>query len=158
MIITPLTLKGAFLIEQDRHRDNRGFFARTFCKEEFQEKGLVVGFIQMSMSHNAEKGQIRGMHYQESPHEETKIIRCTKGSVFDVIVDMRSESPTYMKWHGENLSADNGKALYAPKGFAHGYKTLEDDTELLYMMDAVYAPESAREIDHLDAKININWG
>lgn len=146
MKFTPLPLKGAYLIELDKHRDDRGYFARTFCKEEFEKQGLVSNFIQMSTSYNKEKGQIRGMHYQASPYEETKIVRCTRGSIYDVIVDIREDSPTYNQWFGEILSAENGKMFYVPKGFAHGYKTLENDTELFYMMDEVYKKERAREL------------
>jgi dTDP-4-dehydrorhamnose 3,5-epimerase len=146
MKFTPLFLQGAFLIEQERNDDERGYFARTFCKDEFSAHGLVTDFIQMSTSFNKAKGQIRGMHFQESPHEETKIVRCTQGAIYDVMLDLRPNSPTYNQWYGDNLSAANGKMFYIPKGFAHGYKTLEDNTELLYMMDQVYVKESAREV------------
>lgn len=151
MKFTPLFLQGAFLIEQERNDDERGYFARTFCKDEFSAHGLVTDFIQMSTSFNKAKGQIRGMHFQESPHEETKIVRCTQGAIYDVMLDLRPNSPTYNQWYGEELSAANGKMFYIPKGFAHGYKTLEDNTELFYMMDQVYVKESAREIS-VDAK------
>lgn len=146
MKFTPLFLQGAFLIEQERNDDERGYFARTFCKDEFSAHGLVTDFIQMSTSFNKAKGQIRGMHFQESPREETKIVRCTQGAIYDVMLDLRPNSPTYNQWYGDNLSAANGKMFYIPKGFAHGYKTLEDNTELLYMMDQVYVKESAREV------------
>lgn len=147
MKFTPLPLEGAYLIELDKHMDERGYFARTFCKEEFEKQGLVSNFIQMSTSFNKEKGQIRGMHYQAFPYEETKIVRCTRGSIYDVIIDIREDSPTYNQRYGEILSAENGKMFYVPKGFAHGYKTLENDTELFYMMDEVYMEELAREIE-----------
>ncbi len=146
MKFTPLPLVGAYLIELDQYVDERGYFARTFCKQEFAVYGLVTEFIQMSTSFNKIKGQIRGMHYQEDPYAETKIVRCTRGSIYDVMVDLRKGSPTYNKWYGGILSADNGKMFYIPKGFAHGYKTLEDNTELFYMMDQVYVKEAAREI------------
>ena len=149
MKFTPLPLKGAFLIELDRHQDERGYFARTFCREEFLAKGLVTDFIQMSTSFNKKKDQIRGMHYQEAPYAETKIVRCTAGSIYDVMVDLRQGSPTYHQWYGDVLSAENGKMFYIPKGFAHGYKVLEDNTELFYMMDQVYMKEAAREINYL---------
>lgn len=148
MKFTRLLLQGAFLIEQERHHDERGFFARIFCSEGFMAHGLVTEWIQMSTSFNAHKGQIRGMHFQEAPYEETKIVRCTSGSIYDVMIDLRKDSPTYNQWHGEVLSAENGKMFYIPKGFAHGYKTLEDDTELFYMMDQAYVKEAAREIDY----------
>lgn len=150
MKFTQLPLEGAYLIELDKHTDERGYFARTFCTEEFKNHGLVTQFIQMSTSFNLQKGQIRGMHYQEAPWEETKIVRCTRGAIYDVMIDLRKDSPTYQQWHGETLSADNGKMFYIPKGFAHGYKALENDTELFYMMDQIYVKESAREIGWKD--------
>lgn len=148
MKFTKLPLEGAYLIEVDKHIDDRGYFARTFCKQAFSTHGLVIDFVQMSTSFNKMKGQIRGMHYQVEPYAETKIVRCTRGSIYDVIVDLRKSSPTYNQWYGEKLSADNGKIFYIPKGFAHGYKTLEYDTELFYMMDQNYVKEAAREIPY----------
>ena len=148
MRFTSLTLQGAYLIELDKHIDERGYFARTFCTKEFEQHELVSNFIQMSTSFNIKKGQIRGMHYQEDPHAETKIVRCTVGSIYDVIVDLRKDSSTYNQWHGEILSAENGKMFYIPKGFAHGYKTLENNTEILYMMDHVYVKKAAREVNY----------
>jgi len=148
MKFTPLKLAGAYLIELEKIQDQRGYFARTFCQKEFAAHGLETNFIQMSMSSNLSKGQIRGMHFQAAPYQETKIVRCTRGAVHDVIIDLRPESPTYQQWHGEELSCDNGKMLYIPRGFAHGYKTLEDNTELFYMMDQVYVKDAAREIDY----------
>lgn len=147
MKFTPLKLGGAYLIEQERHTDSRGFFARTFCEYEFEAVGLVTRFVQMSTSLNSSAGQIRGMHYQEAPYGETKIVRCTQGAIFDVMVDIRKDSPTYNHWYGDVLSAENGKMFYIPKGFAHGYKTLTDNTEVFYMMDQIYVKDSAREID-----------
>lgn len=146
MKFTPLPLEGAYLIELDKHEDERGYFARMFCKEEFEKHGLVTDFSQMSISFNKMQGQIRGMHYQATPYEETKVVRCIKGSIYDVIVDLRMESKTYNQWYGAMLSLQNGKSLYVPKGFAHGYNTLENDTVLLYMMDQEYVKEAAREI------------
>lgn len=148
MKFTALPLEGAYLIELDLKKDERGYFARTFCVEEFKAQGLETGFIQMSTSFNKDKGQIRGMHYQEAPHEETKIVRCTRGAIYDVMIDLRKDSPTFNQSYSLELTADNGKMFYIPKGFAHGYKTLKDNTELMYMMDQVYAPEAAREIDY----------
>lgn len=146
MKFIPLDLVGAYVIEQERHVDERGYFARTFCVEEFQKHGLVTDFIQMSTSFNHQKGQIRGMHFQAAPYEETKIVRCTRGAIFDVMVDLREDSPTYNQWYGDVLSSENGRMFYVPKGFAHGYKTLEDNTELFYMMDQVYVKDAAREM------------
>lgn len=148
MKFTPLLLQGAYLIEMELHIDARGNFARTFCLKEFEQHNLATNFVQMSTSFNIEKGQIRGMHYQESPYAETKVVRCIKGSIYDVIIDLREGSSTYNQWHGEVLSADNGKMLYVPKGFAHGYQTLEPNTEIFYMMDEYHHPEAAREISY----------
>ena len=148
MKFTELPLAGAYLIELEPHVDDRGYFARTFCTSEFAEHGLVTNFIQMNTSFNHHAGQIRGMHYQEEPFSETKIVRCTSGSIYDVMIDLRKDSPTYNQWYGVELSATNGKMFYIPKGFAHGYKTLEDNTEIFYMMDHVYVKEAAREIDY----------
>ncbi len=149
MKFTPLPLQGAYLIEMEPHHDDRGWFARTFCMEEFAAHGLVTDFVQMSTSLNLKKGQIRGMHYQEAPFGETKIVRCTRGAAYDVMLDLREDSPTHNQWFGEILSPDDGKMFYIPKGFAHGYKTLEDNTELFYMMDQVYVKEAAREVSYL---------
>lgn len=148
MNFTALPLAGAYLIELNLRTDDRGHFARVFCKREFETYGLITHFVQMSTSFNHRKGQIRGMHYQEEPHAETKIVRCTQGAIYDVIVDLRKSSPTYNQWYGEKLSAKNGKMFYIPKGFAHGYQTLEANTEIFYMMDEFYVPEAAREISY----------
>lgn len=145
MRLIELPLKGAYLIELEPHYDERGYFSRTFCAEEFAKHGLVTNFVQMSTSFNLKKGQIRGMHYQEEPYGETKVVRCTRGSIYDVMIDLRQDSPTFNKSYGTELTADNGKMFYIPKGFAHGFKTLEDNTEVFYMMDQVYVKEAARE-------------
>lgn len=146
MKFTELPLAGAYLIELEPHVDDRGYFARTFCTSEFAEHGLVTNFIQMNTSFNHHAGQIRGMHYQEEPFAETKIVRCTRGAIYDVIIDIRKDSPTYNQWYEMELSANNNKMFYIPKGFAHGYKTLQDNTEIFYMMDQVYRKDAAREI------------
>jgi dTDP-4-dehydrorhamnose 3,5-epimerase len=146
MKFTTLALAGAYLIEMEPHIDERGYFARTFCMHEFEAHGLITHFAQMSTSFNHKKGQIRGMHYQEAPYGETKIVRCTRGAIYDVILDIRPDSSTYMQSYGTILTPDNGKMFYIPKGFAHGFKTLEDNTEVFYMMDEFYHPESAREL------------
>lgn len=147
MKFTALPLNGAFLIEQDRKHDERGYFARTFCVNEFAQHGLVNNFLQCSTSHNLKKGLIRGMHYQVDPHGETKLVRCTKGAIFDVMLDVREGSLTKGQWYGTELSAENGKALYIPKGFAHGFQVLEPGSDVFYMIDTLYEPTSAREID-----------
>lgn len=155
MKFTALPLSGAFAIDLDKRVDDRGYFARTFCVNEFTAHGLIANYVQMSTSYNHSAGQIRGMHYQDGPHEETKIVRCTRGSIYDVMVDLRPQSPTYRQFYGGVLSADNGRMFYIPKGFAHGYKVLVDETEIFYMMDEFYHPELAREI--LPADLGISW-
>lgn len=146
MKFTELPLKGAFLIESEHKHDERGYFARTFCVNEFLTHGLIKDFVQCSTSFNKKKGLIRGMHYQIAPYEETKLVRCTKGSIFDVIIDIREKSPTVNQYFGVELNSHNGKMLYIPKGFAHGYQVLEDESEVFYMMDQFYVPQAAREI------------
>lgn len=146
MKFTPLPLLGAYLIEPEHKKDERGYFARIFCVKEFKKLGLVTNFVQISTSLNLKKGQIRGMHYQKAPYEETKIVSCTNGSAYDVILDIRKNSPTYNKWYGDILSRKNGKMFYVPKGFAHGYKTLEKSTQLTYMLDQYYKKDAAKEI------------
>lgn len=148
MKFTALPLAGAYLIELELRVDERGHFARTFCKDEFEQHGLISNFIQISTSLNTKAGQIRGMHYQEDPYAETKIVRCTRGAIYDVMIDLRKNSPTFNQWYGTELSAENGKMFYIPKGFAHGYKTLVANTEILYMMDEVYVKEAAREVEY----------
>lgn len=150
MKFTPLSLTGAYLIELEPRHDERGYFSRTFCMREFAEHGLVTNFVQMSTAFNIKAGQIRGMHFQDEPFAETKIVRCTRGAIFDAIIDLRKNSATYNQWYGTELSATNGKMLYVPKGFAHGYKTLTEDTEIFYMMDSFYVPNAAREISHAE--------
>ena len=152
MKFSPLPLIGSYLIELDPHVDERGYFARTFCQHEFAQHGLVTNLVQMSTSFNIHEGQIRGMHYQESPYAETKVVRCTRGAIYDAMVDLREDSATFNQWYAIELSAENGKMLYIPKGFAHGYKTLTNNAEIFYMMDQIYVKEAAREISHE------NWG
>lgn len=147
MKFTPLPLKDAFLIELEAFTDHRGSFARTFCTKEFATHGLVTQFVQCSTSQNITKGLIRGMHFQVAPYEETKLVRCTRGSIFDVIIDVRNESDTFNQWYGVELTSTNSKMLYIPKGFAHGYQVLEEDSEVFYMMDEFYQKETAREIE-----------
>ena len=142
-----LPLKGAYLIKPDRCSDARGYFSRTFCIQEFKNYGLVSDWVQMSTCLNHQKGQVRGMHYQKDPFSETKLIRCTQGAVLDVIVDMREESTTYKQHISVELSEKNGYQLYVPKNFAHGYKTLEENSTLFYMMDQFYVPKAATEME-----------
>jgi len=157
MIFTETSLKGAFIIKIEKLLDERGFFARTFEKKQFREHGLDTQLLQGNISFNKLKGTIRGMHYQIKPYEESKLIRCTHGKIFDVIIDLRPKSETYRNWFGVELTADNYKMVYVPKGFAHGFQTLENDTEVFYQMSDNYNPESARGIRWNDKIIGINW-
>jgi dTDP-4-dehydrorhamnose 3,5-epimerase len=157
MIFTELALKGAFLIELERQEDERGFFARTFCVEEFAARGLETTIAQCSVSYNHRRGTLRGLHYQNPPHGEAKLVRCTAGAVFDVIVDIRPTSATFKRWLGIELSAKNRKMIYIPEGFAHGFETLEDNTELFYQISKAYVASAARRIAWNDATIGITW-
>jgi len=157
MHFIPTPLKPAFLIELDRKNDERGFFARSFCAEEFKAKGIDCNFVQTNISFNPLKGTLRGMHYQTSPAEEIKVVRCTRGSLYDVIVDLRPTSTTFKEHFGAELSAENGLSMLVPKGFAHGFITLEDDTEASYMVSAPYTPELERAVLWNDPQFAINW-
>ena len=150
-------LKGAFVIELDMHSDDRGFFARSFCKNEFAEFGLNNDIVQINNSLSKYKGTLRGMHYQLFPKQEDKIVRCIKGAIYDVIIDMRKESETFSEWFGIELSEVNRKSLYVPKGFAHGYITLVDNSELFYLTTEYYSPDFERGIRWDDPKFNIKW-
>lgn len=144
MNFVPTSLSGAYIVDPEPHNDDRGFFARTWCQKEFGEHGLTPRLVQCNISFNIKKGTWRGMHYQEAPHEEAKLIRCTMGSICDVIVDLRPDSPTFKQHLTVMLSAKNRKMLYIPERFAHGFITLEDNTEVFYQMSEFYAPQSAR--------------
>jgi dTDP-4-dehydrorhamnose 3,5-epimerase len=139
------------------HVDARGFFARSFCRDEFATRGLEPAVAQCNVSWSPKRGTLRGMHYQRTPHEEAKLVRCTRGAVFDVIVDLRAGSPTYREWLGIELTADNRQQLYIPRGFAHGLQTLVDDTEVSYQMSAPYEPGSATGFRYDDPAIAIRW-
>jgi len=152
-----LPLDGAYLIDLEKRGDERGFFARVFCVNEFREHGLATEFVQVNNSSSADVGTLRGMHYQLAPAAETKLVRCIKGSLWDCIVDVRPESATYGKWFGAELSAENRRMMYVPKGFAHGFITLEPDTEAFYFVDEFYAPEQERGLRWDDPKIGIEW-
>lgn len=157
MIFRETELKGAFIIDPERREDERGFFARTFCAREFEAHNLDRTFVQCNVSFNKRKGTLRGMHFQTAPFEETKLVRCTRGSIHDVIIDLRSESATFKRCIAVILSAENGKMLYVPKGFAHGFQTLEDDTEVFYQMGEYYAPEHQRGVRWDDQAFGIEW-
>ena len=157
MTFTELPLGGAFLIEPDRLEDERGFFARTFCVEEFAARGLNTTVAQCNVSYNRRRGTLRGLHYQAPPHEEAKLVRCTAGAAFHVVVDIRPGSPTFRRWHAVELSARNRNMLYIPEGFAHGFQTLDDHTELAYLMSKAYVPQAARGIRWDDPDLAIQW-
>jgi dTDP-4-dehydrorhamnose 3,5-epimerase len=157
MLFCGTSLQGAMLIRLQRREDNRGFFARTMCRTEFDANGLVSNFLQSNHSHNNLKGTLRGMHFQYTPHSEAKLVRCVRGAVYDVIVDLRRQSPTYKHWEGFELTADNGYSLYVPMGFAHGFVTLSDDSDLIYQVSHPYTPSSEGGLRYDDPAIAIKW-
>ena len=157
MLFTPLPLAGAFTVAPERHQDSRGWFARTFCQEEFAAHGLAASFVQCSTSFNGRRGTLRGMHLQRAPHEEVKLVRCTRGAVFDVLLDLRPQSPSFCRWHAVELSADNGLAVYIPAGFAHGFQTLVDRSEVFYQIAEFYHPEAAIGVRWDDPAFAIEW-
>ena len=158
MIFNETKLKGAYIIEVEPFEDERGSFARTFCREEFEKHGLNSFIAQCNISQNRQKGTLRGMHYQIAPHAEVKLVTCLAGSIYDVIVDLRPDSITYCHWLAVELSACRRRALiYIPEGFAHGFQTLEDDTEVFYQMSHAYVPESARGVRWDDPTFRIHW-
>ena len=150
-------LAGAHTIELDRLEDERGFFARSYSAEEFAARGLPAAMPQSSVSFNARRGTLRGLHYQAEPHAEDKLVRCTAGAIYDVIVDLRPDSPTARRWFGVELGAANHRSLFVPKGLAHGFITLRDDTEVLYMISVPYAPGFERGLRWNDPAIGISW-
>ncbi|MGO9019923.1 MAG: dTDP-4-dehydrorhamnose 3,5-epimerase [Syntrophobacteraceae bacterium] len=157
MIFTETGLKGAFTVEMQRLEDERGFFARSWCRREFEAHGLDPGLVQCSISFNLKAGTLRGMHYQAKPFEESKLIRCTRGAVHDVIVDLRPESPTFGQYASCLLTSENRRMLFVPKSFAHGFVTLEDETEVFYQMSEFYSPEHAMGFRWNDPRFAIDW-
>jgi dTDP-4-dehydrorhamnose 3,5-epimerase len=157
MIFAPLELDGAVVLDLELREDERGFFARTWAREEFEAHGLNPALVQCNLSFNHRRGTLRGMHFQRAPHAEVKLIRCTRGAIFDVIVDLRPDSATYTHWLGMELSADNRRALYVPEGFAHGYQTLVDATETQYQVSEAYAPEAEGGVRWDDPVFRIDW-
>jgi len=157
MLITATSLQDAYLIEPERRNDERGFFARTWCKKEFEALGLDTTIAQCNISYNAKKGTLRGLHYQAQPHEEVKLVRCTAGAIYDVIVDLRPSSPTFKRWESFELSSANRLALYIPAGFAHWFQALADETEVFYQMSEFYHPESAHGLRFDDPAFGISW-
>ena len=155
MIFSETNLAGVYFIDIEKKEDQRGFFARTWDKKDFSKKGLESEFVQSSISINKNKGTFRGMHYQTKPFEESKIVRCTKGKIFDIIIDLRANSKTFKEWISVELSEDNYKMLYIPKGFAHGFQTLEDNTEVFYQISQYYMPEFSKGVKWNDPEFNI---
>jgi dTDP-4-dehydrorhamnose 3,5-epimerase len=157
LIFTETKLAGAFVIELERHTDQRGFFARTFCQQEFETHGLNAQTVQCNVSFNKRKGTLRGMHYQAAPFGEAKLVRCTSGSIYDVIIDLRPASATFKQHFVVELSAENRRMLYIPEDFAHGFQTLQDDTEVFYQMAQRYSAEHARGLRWNDPAFGIAW-
>lgn len=150
-------LKGAFVIEPEMNIDERGFFARIWCQRELKSQGLNPNLVQSSIALSKKKGTLRGMHYQLPPHEETKLVRCTKGAIYDVIIDLRPKSKTFKQWFGIKLTAENYKMIYVPEGFAHGYQTVEDNTEVLYLISEFFSPEFYAGVRWNDPAFKIVW-
>jgi len=157
VIFTETPLAGAFAVDPEPLGDERGSFARTFCTEEFARLGLEPTVAQCNVSTNVRRGTLRGLHWQEAPYGEAKLVRCTAGAIHDVIVDLRPESATFCHWHAAHLSAENGRALYVPRGFAHGFQTVADGSEVLYQMSTPFVPGSARGIRYDDPRFAIDW-
>lgn len=157
MIFNHTTLKDAFLIDVEKREDARGFFARAWDVNEFEKNVLNPNLVQCNISCSNKKGTIRGMHYQKSPHEEAKLIRCTRGKIYDVIIDLRPNSESYKKWEAFELTSENYRLLYVPEGFAHGFQSLEDNTEIFYQVSQFYSPNAERGIRWNDPFFNINW-
>jgi dTDP-4-dehydrorhamnose 3,5-epimerase len=157
VIFEETKLPGAFVIDLDRREDERGFFARTFCANEFGDHGLNARLVQANTSWNPRKGTLRGMHFQNAPHAEVKVVRATRGAIHDVIIDLRPDSPTYKQWIGVDLTQENRRALYVPEGFAHGFQTLVPDTEVHYLVTEFYTPEAEGGVRWDDPAFGIEW-
>jgi dTDP-4-dehydrorhamnose 3,5-epimerase len=157
MIFSPTPLEGAFLVDLEKKGDDRGFFARAFCELEFRQHGLVSHFCQVNNSLSAQKATLRGMHYQLAPKAETKLVRCISGALYDIILDLRQNSATFGQSFGIELTADNRRMMYVPKGFAHGFITLADDTEAFYFVDEFYSPDHERGVRYDDPKFALHW-
>jgi dTDP-4-dehydrorhamnose 3,5-epimerase len=157
MIFIETRLKGAFIVEIEKWEDERGFFARSWCQKEFTEHGLNPNLVQCNISFSRNKGTLRGLHYQIAPNEESKLVRCTIGAIYDVIIDLRQDSPTYKQWLGVELIADNHRMLYVPEGFANGFQTLTGNTEIFYQVSQFYSPESERGVRWNDPTFGIEW-
>lgn len=150
-------IPGVLVVEPERHQDERGHFARIWCRDEFRDRGLDAGVSQINTAFSRRAGTLRGMHYQLAPHAENKFVRCTRGALYDVALDLRPESPTFKAWFGVELTAEDGRMLWIPEGCAHGYQTLSDATELLYLTSRAYEPEQARGVRYDDPAFGITW-
>lgn len=157
MLFTETNLRGAYLIDIEQRQDERGFFARAWCQQEFEDHGLVARVVQANISYNKRAGTLRGMHYQKAPYAETKLVRCVRGAIYDVIIDLRPDSPTYMQWLGVELTAENYRMLYVPEGFAHGFQTLADNTEVTYQVSQFYTPGAEGGLRYDDPAFKIEW-
>jgi len=157
VIFSPTPLAGAWLVDLDRREDARGFFARTWCRQEFEAQGLDTRLVQCSMSRNLRRGTLRGMHWQAAPHEEVKLVRCSRGAIWDVIIDLRPGSPTHARHFAVELTAESGRALYIPAGCAHGFVTLVDDSDVVYQMSEYYEPAAGRGVRWNDPAFGIAW-
>lgn len=157
MIFTETKLPGAYLIDIEKRGDQRGFFARGWCQKEFEAHGLIPRVVQVNISLSKQKGTLRGMHYQVAPYAEAKLVRCTRGALYDVIIDLRSDSPTYLQWLGAELTAENYRMIYVPEGFAHGFLTLADNTEATYQVSQFYTPEAEGGMRYDDPALGIEW-
>jgi dTDP-4-dehydrorhamnose 3,5-epimerase len=157
MIFTETPLKGAFVLEIQKREDSRGWFGRSFCAKELEAQGLTSKVVNTNVGFSKQRGTLRGMHLQIAPHAEAKLVRCTMGAIYDVIVDLRPDSPTHRQWFGIELSAENRKQLFVPEGFAHGYQTLADNTEITYQTSEFYAPTCAKGVRYNDAAFKITW-
>ena len=157
MLFKETSLKGAFIVDDELREDERGFFARSWCENEFKEHGLTPHLAQCNISFNKKLGTLRGMHYQVSPFVEAKLVRCTKGAIYDVIVDLRPESPTFKQWFRVELTEENHRSVFIPAGFAHGFQTLQDNSEVFYQMSEFYHPECARGVRWNDPAFGIDW-
>lgn len=157
MLFNETELKGAFIVDLEQRADNRGFFARTWCQHEFAQQGMVARIVQANMSYNIHKGTLRGMHFQNAPYMETKLVRAVRGAIYDVIIDLRADSPTYKRWIGVELTADNRRALFVPEGFAHGFQTLTDDADVMYQVSEFYTPGAEGGLRYNDSAFDIQW-
>jgi dTDP-4-dehydrorhamnose 3,5-epimerase len=157
MLFRPTQIDGLWIIDPEQVQDARGSFSRTFCSQEFGARGLSTGFVQQSLSISLLRHTIRGLHFQTLPHQEAKLVSCVRGMIWDVAVDLRPESPTYLRWVGETLSADNGRQLYIPEGFAHGFQSLVDDVAVSYLISAPYSPICSSGIRYDEAALGIDW-